>query len=231
MKYIKLFENYKELKTFLKKYDNFEEDYGYYKITTKNAEKEKEKILKKFESEISKIDVDKNHLTIYKNNAKYDCVMLYSNINKNVWQKLLDKIDKKDIYDPEEYGLEKEPHLTIIYGIHSTENDKDEIIEKLKEYKSLKLKVKGIGFFENDKYDVVKLDIEPSKELLSYRKDLIAETKNTQTFPGYHPHMTLSYVKKGKGKKYVEKYNKEFEFDTIIYSDHNYKKNKIKLQD
>ena len=89
--------------------------------------------------------------------------------------------------------------------------------------------------FETDKYDVIKIDVKPNKELLEYRKDLIENTKNTQTYPEYTPHMTVAYVNKGKGSKYIKKIKidelgKNLEFNTIKYSDSNYKKKTIKLK-
>ena len=151
---------------------------------------------------------------------------------------LFRSIKEDDLYeDPEgidEYGLEKDPHITIIFGIHSTENKQDEIISKVKEYKPIELESDDkITMFETDKYDVLKIDIKPTKELLKHRKDLIENTKNTQTYPNYHPHMTVGYIKKGKGKEYLKKLKvdkKKILFDTIKYSDHNYKKKTIKLK-
>ena len=121
----------------------------------------------------------------------------------------------------------------IIFGIHSTENNRKEIIEKIKKYKPIKLKISDIGMFDTDKYDVLKLDVKPTEELLKYRDDLINNTTNTQTYPDYHPHMTLAYVKKGTAKKYLKKIKfdfDEFEFNTIIYSDDKYNKKKFNLE-
>ena len=46
--------------------------------------------------------------------------------------------------------------------------------------------------------------------------------ENTQTFPEYHPHMTLAYVKPGTGKKYVSNLDEPFEvtFTKGVYSWH-----------
>jgi 2'-5' RNA ligase len=105
-------------------------------------------------------------------------------------------------------------------------------MKKLEDYKPIELKTGEVGMFETDKYDVIKIDVKPTKELLAYRKDLIENTKNTQTYDTYTPHMTIAYVKKGKGNKYIKKIKveeMELEFDTIKYSDSNYKKKTIKL--
>ena len=41
------------------------------------------------------------------------------------------------------------------------------------------------------------------------------ELPNTSKFPEYHPHITIAYVKSGKGKNYV----KSFENDRILSGD------------
>ena len=57
---------------------------------------------------------------------EYGCLMLDLSINN--WQKLLDCIDEEDIYngdDAEKYGLETEPHITILYGLPNIVNVND----------------------------------------------------------------------------------------------------------
>ena len=166
--------------------------------------------------------------------------MLSSDIDKNDWKEFLNIIDEKDLYlgenqkdiDDDEFGLESNPHITLLYGIHPKENNKDEIIDWLKTLKPIVLKLSKIGIFENEKFDVVKIDIEPTKQLLEYRKYAIDNIVNTQSFDGYHPHMTLAYVKPGKGKNYIKTLEKKLKlnFNVAIYSESNYKKEYIKLK-
>jgi 2'-5' RNA ligase len=227
-----------ELKDFLKKeYDDLKDEYGFYEIKVDEPEKIKKKLLKDFESGIMKIDVDNKKLKIFKNNAKFDCVMLYADMDKKMWKKIQNEINDDDLYeDPEgieKYGREMTPHLTLFYGIHSSENDKEKIIKKLEKYKPIELEIGEIGIFEGDKFDVIKIAVKPTKELLNYRKDLLDNTKNTQTYNEYHPHLTICYVKKGKGKEYIKKIKideMKLVFDTIKYSDYKYNKKTIKLK-
>ena len=69
--------------------------------------------------------------------------------------------------------------------------------------------------------------------MLKLRKYAIDNIENVQSFDGYHPHLTIAYVKSGKGKKYVQelKDKLELEFNEAIYSDSSYKKKYIKLND
>ena len=111
----------KDLKHYLKnEYDDLKEEYGFYEIKVEEPEKVKKQLLKNFESGIMKIDIDGKKLKIFKNDAKFDCVMFYANIEKKVWSDILEPIDEKDLYeDPEgkeEFGKELDPHCTLIFG-------------------------------------------------------------------------------------------------------------------
>lgn len=170
-----------------------------------------------------------------KDNPKYDCIMLWSGISKKDWKKYTDKIEKEDIYDPEndgEYGIESEPHITLLYGIHSDEVDKDLAHSMCKAIGEIELETEKISIFENDDFDVVKLEIIPNDTLLQLRKIFIDTLPNTQNFPDYNPHITISYVKKGKGKKYIENFKEsiKFSFNKVAYSDYEYKKKYFNLK-
>ena len=168
-------------------------------------------------------------------NKKMDCVMAFADIKSEIWDSFLDKINRKDLYvdenNPDEYGYEIEPHITIVYGILSMENNKDSILTLIKNFKSFSAQCSGIGIFESTDYDVVKLNIIPNEQILEYRKILLDNTKNEQTYSEFKPHMTLAYVKKGEGKKYIEEYKNPitFYFDSIVYSDYEYKQTKIDI--
>lgn len=172
----------------------------------------------------------KNWLSENKTQSKkldYGCIMLYANIS-NWKEKHLSLIEKEDIYDDEfkDYGLEHEPHATILFGIHLDENKPEEIKEfmKLIFKNPIEVVINKISNFECDDYDVVKYDVPITEELQLYHDITMQTFSNTQTFDEYKPHMTISYVKKGKGKKYSKKIKPfKVKFDTVVYS---YKKNK-----
>jgi len=159
-----------------------------------------------------------------KEEQTFGCVMLEGKVEN--WDTLhLDGIDKSDLYDnsDHEFGLEETPHMTLIYGIHEDEIDPSVIREVIKDnIESFNILIRKIGYFESDDYDVVKYDIEPTKNLLKYRKLFLDSFENTQTFKEFHPHMTLAYVKKGKGKTYAKKLDEPFEVTFIrgVYSYH-----------
>ena len=155
-------------------------------------------------------------------NLEYGCVMLYPTSIPN-WKNHLSIIDKEDIYDNDnhDYGLEKNPHITVLYGIHLDETTPEAIKEVMKTFEPQEITIDKISIFSNDwnDYDVVKFDVPPTPELKGYNKLLKTVFPYTSDFPKYHPHMTISYVKKGTGKKYVGKI-KPFtvKFDKAVYS-------------
>lgn len=161
------------------------------------------------------------------NNDSFGCVMLDAKISD--WEEYhTSGIDPKDImvkpYD-ESYGIENNPHVTILYGIHEDEVDPMTIMDIIKEnLEPVTVEITNISIFENEEYDVVKYDVPVTPQLQKYR-DMFEKTfSNTQTFPGYHPHVTLAYVKPGEGKKYVKELADPFmiTFGKGVYSFHEY---------
>lgn len=155
----------------------------------------------------------------------YGCVMLDCKIPK--WEELhTSGIDKKDIYiDPKDdsYGLEDNPHVTVLYGIHEDEIDPEVIMSVIENnMEPVTVTISNISIFENEIFDVVKYDVPDTEQLLKYREMFMKSFTNTQTFPDYHPHITLAYVKPGEGSKYVKELDEPFSvtFDKGVYSFH-----------
>lgn len=150
----------------------------------------------------------------------YGCVMVYFNFPQ--LKDIHSKIDEEDIYTEEgdkTYGIENEPHATILYGIHSDEVKDNEIINTLKGSDVGKIILHNASLFENEKYDVLKLDAF-NGNLHKLNKEL-QKFPFTSDYPEYHPHATISYIKKGKGKKYVDMFkDKHFEVtpSKFVYS-------------
>jgi len=151
--------------------------------------------------------------------VEYGCVMLYATVPN--WKDHISIIDKDDIYDDEikDFGLEKTPHCTVLWGIHLDETEPENVKKFISTFSSIEVTINNISIFPGGDYDVVKYDVPVTPELLKYRDALIANFPNTQTFPDYHPHMTIAYVLHGSGKKYVKKIKPfKVKFDTIVYS-------------
>ena len=151
--------------------------------------------------------------------TEYGCIMLYTTIPN--WEHHLSIIDKADIYDDEfhDYGLEYTPHCTVLFGINLMETEPSAVKQFMETFKPVEVMIDKISVFNNPEYDVVKYDVPVSAELRRYHE--LAKTKfpNTQSFPDYHPHMTISYVLPGTGKKYAQPVSPfKVKFDTAVYS-------------
>jgi len=107
----------------------------------------------------------KNFNTFITESEKYEfgCVMLESPI-KN-WDNICALIDPNDLYieEGENYGIQKHPHITLLYGLDKLAklNEIEKIVSKFKPFEVIST---GIDFFENDNFDVVKFSIRKSDE-------------------------------------------------------------------
>jgi hypothetical protein len=99
--------------------------------------------------------------------------------------------------DPEDptFGYENEPHVTVKYGFEP-DIDKLDVARILKGVAPFMVKLKALNLFENDKFDVVKFEVDHHPILAELRKRCDAYP-NSDKYPDYKPHMTLAYVKKG----------------------------------
>lgn len=145
---------------------------------------------------------------------EYGCVMGLLKVDN--WKKdILSLIDKDDIYEEEDtdkYGLEEDTHVTLLFGIHADvdHNKVKKFIEKYK-FESKEIILDKISLFERDKneYDVVKFELS-DEFIFEFNKALCDEFPYTSDYPKYQPHVTIAFVKKGKGKKYKQKLEEPF---------------------
>lgn len=148
------------------------------------------------------------------------------------WDKMTSIIDVDDVYDKPTFGLEKNPHVTILYGFHKNvkPNEVKDIIADIHDIKKpIEIELTKISIFEvkDQEYDVVKYDV--NSPILHKLNTALKKLPHTSTFPNYHPHVTISYVKKGRGKKYEKKLEKSITLQSksIVFSTKNEKKTKL----
>ena len=165
------------------------------------------------------------------------CVMAFFNFPQ--MKKLHEMIDKKDLYEETEddsYGLEEEPHCTILYGLEPEVDVKD-VENIVKQFTYGPLKLYNASAFENEKYDVLKFDInylnEEKEKVLHNANKALKKLPYKSDYPEYHPHMTIAYLLPGKAKKYIEELkDSEYEVWTthLVFSQPDGTKNKIKVK-
>ncbi len=166
----------------------------------------------------AKVDKDK------KKDVKHDsgCLMAFFDIDN--WDERIEPILTEDLYlpeeNPEKYGAESEPHVTVLYGFKDDELQVQDIIDKVQSYNGpVSIKITGISLFENEKFDVVKYEIE-SEQLKELNTYFVDNFPNSNEYPEYKAHMTIAYVKPGMGKKYVKVFDEPEELFTnnFVYS-------------
>lgn len=161
---------------------------------------------------------------------QYGCVMAYLNIPN--WESLTSYIDEEDLYKPENkrFGLETEPHVTILYGLHSDVRDED-VLNVFKNVKSsdINFDIMGIDIFENKEFDVIKMNVKsPTLSLLNGE---LKKLPHTSDYPDYKPHITIAYLLPGRGRKYIQP-DYKFKFNQVkkvIYSKPNGEKIEISI--
>jgi 2'-5' RNA ligase len=116
-------------------------------------------------------------------------------------------------------GLEEECHVTLLYGLHSDETDDQKILDISSSEPIEIIKLHNVSAFENAEYDVLKFDAD--SPVLHKLNSKLTELPHTTSFPKYHPHCTIAYLKPGTAKKYIDAFEgRSYEvFPTkIIYS-------------
>ena len=151
----------------------------------------------------------------------YGCVM--ARIDEDAARKLLDfnyKMISEDLIYKEgnDFGREQNPHITVKYGLVQSYNE-EQMKYLLRNVTPFDIEVQGISIFENDKFDVVKFDVD-GKDLRKLN-EMFSTLPNHDEHPLYHPHMTLAYVQKGMGKKFIKSPGKfaKVRVKTLEYSD------------
>jgi hypothetical protein len=137
------------------------------------------------------------------NRYEYGCAMLYFDFPEiKTFHEL---IQPHELYAPETggYGLENEPHITLLFGLHSDEIDDENVLDacKVKSYGNVTLK--KVSLFKNPEFEVLKFDVDG--EDLHYVNKILTKYPHTNKYPEYHPHCTIGYLKPGAGDEVLKR--------------------------
>ena len=144
----------------------------------------------------------------------YGCLMLEYPIQN--WDKVGKFIDTNDLYKDQDGFVKKtNPHVIVLHGFHDDVN-LDSIQEALYQTNPtaapIEIHVDDVSCFEGKDYDVVKFSVISPQ--LTELNEALAKLPHTSDFPEYKPHITLAYVKPGKGKKYAKKLKNGMKFNS-----------------
>ena len=129
-------------------------------------------------------------------------------------------------------GVEDNPHITVKYGIKDQAEDALEILQDLLiDQPPVKASFGPASLFENDDFDVLKYDVKsPALHNLNAKIAGVLDTVNTQD--EYVPHVTVAYLKPGRGRDYVgndDLIGKSVTLDKLMFSGKDGETEAIKL--
>ena len=121
------------------------------------------------------------------------------------------------------YGREVDLHTTIKYGLVQSYTE-EQMKQLIRQVTPFDVQVKSVSIFENEKFDVVKFDVDGPE--LRALNEMFSMLPNHDEHPIYHPHMTLAYVRKGMGNRFVKTPARgaRVPVKTLLYSDRGEKK-------
>lgn len=132
--------------------------------------------------------------------TKYGCVMLLAPIPN--WADICTIIDEKDVYNPDgKHGVTVNPHITVLYGLHKV-TPMQLMMHLDDNWRPVDVVFEGLSTFDSEEYDVLKFGVR-CEALHGYNDSIQKAFECTITHPEYHPHLTLSYIKKGTKDKYL----------------------------
>lgn len=142
----------------------------------------------------------------HKNTNREYAFLMVDYETPSIIKDLQKKIPSRELYteeDNEDYGLEKQSHVTLVPCL---DNDID--IDKLKSYlkpiNKYDIVLTDISKFECEEFDVLKCAVK-SKALKDTNKEIVDKFETHSEYKDYNPHMTIAYMKKGMADKYLKK--------------------------
>jgi 2'-5' RNA ligase len=127
-------------------------------------------------------------------------------------------------------GRENDIHITLLYGLKT--KDPEDVRRVLSRLGPFQVRLGLVTcFMDKPEYDVLKIDAE-SSQLYQMHYKLRNALKNENKFPTYSPHMTICYLKKGTGLKYLgdETFKgRTWKADSVLFSNPDNERTDINL--
>jgi len=144
-------------------------------------------------------------------NKRSDHKHQYSCVQFNLPQTVAEKITKWGqanipdslLYQPPDdstYGRETTIHCTVFFGLHT--DLATPVIYLLENEHPFLIRLGQVSCFSNDKFDVVKIEVY-SEDLTRLHQKLGECLTSTEPYNTYNPHITVAYLNKGWGNKFV----------------------------
>ena len=180
-------------------------------------------------------------LILQKINKIFEDIHSFSSVQLNIsddfkkeFKTITELITDEDVYIDESdniHGRETEPHITVRYGLHTT--DPKDVSDLINGFGPIEITLDKTDMFSIDEkpYDVVIAQV-ISPKLMKLNKLISDNLEFTTDYNEYKPHLTLAYVQKGEADKYKNKISlqgKTFKTDTLVFSAKNGQKKNINL--
>ena len=110
-------------------------------------------------------------------------------------RKYADSIPDEFVWDDGsgENGREDKPHVTVWYGVETT--DPAEVQEALSGFGPLQLTLGDTSVFHNEENNVLKMRVE-GRDLFRLNRHVGRTLDCVRLHPGYQPHVTIAYLVK-----------------------------------
>lgn len=171
--------------------------------------------------------VKKPVVKISKERTSYSFIRLPQKVRKQIVNFALDIPVQSLAKD----GVEVDSHVTVKYGIKNLTPQEFQKLVKESGISKLTLTIDRLSLFENED-DVLKLEVS-GKSLKDLNKYISENTDCIDSYPVFVPHVTIAYLKKGEGKRYIGKRvfdrPQKIVTDFIIFQDPQGKEHFIKL--
>lgn len=116
---------------------------------------------------------------------------------------MAEAIPDREIYDnaEKEFGRESKPHITVLFGLKK--QNPTQVKKLVKDFGEITIQFGKTSIFASKEYDVLKVEVK-SKDMHRLNKLLTDNVEYKNDHPQYKPHLTIAYLKKGEGKKYID---------------------------